>query len=51
MPIEAGFVGDDNLGAWRFGSDDGFCGELARARSMVLFMEDEVGIANEKDCL
>lgn len=50
-PIEAGLVGEDNLGAWRFGSDDGFWGELARARSMVLFIEDEVGIANEKDCL
>lgn len=48
---EAGFVGDDSLGGWRFGSDHGFCGELAGARSTVLFMEDEVGRANEKGCL
>ena len=49
---EAGFAGDDDsLGSCRFGSDDGFAGEEAGAFSTVLFNEDEVGIANEKDFL
>lgn len=49
---EAGFAGDDDsLGSCRFGSDDDFTGEEAGAFSMVLFNEDEVGIANEKDIL
>jgi hypothetical protein len=48
---EPGFVGEDNLGSCRLGSDDGFNGEEAGAFSMVLLSEDEVGIANEKDFL
>jgi hypothetical protein len=34
-----------------FESDDGFSGEEAGAFSVVLFSEDEVGIANEKALL
>jgi hypothetical protein len=48
---EAGFLGDDSLEGCRFGSDHGFCGEEAVVFSKVLFIEDEVGMANEKDFL
>jgi hypothetical protein len=42
---EAGFIDNGSLG---FESDDSFIGEEAGAFSVVLFNEDEVGIANEK---
>lgn len=48
---EAGFVGDGSLGSCRLGSDDGLTGEEAGAFSIVLFSDEEVGIANEKDFL
>jgi len=46
---EAGFIGDGSLGGCRFGSEDGFwCREGVGAFPIVLFSEDDVGIANEK---
>lgn len=47
---EAGFVGDGSLGGCRFGSHS-FCGDDVGAFSTVFFIEDEVGIANEKGLL
>lgn len=48
---EAGFIDDGGLGGCPFENDDSFAGEEAGALSLVLFSEDEVGIANEKALL
>ncbi len=45
---ETGFIDDGSLGGCCFVNEDGFGGEEAGAFSVVLFSEDEVGIANEK---
>ena len=45
---ETGFIDDGSLGGCCLVNDDGFSGEDAAAFSVVLFLEDEVGIAKEK---